>query len=124
MLVLRALGAKIGRGTYISQKVFIDPLYPELLSIGDDVLIGTGVKIFFHEITPSDFKIGRVTIGRDTIVGAHAAIKCGVAIGAGCFIGAETPVYRDVPDGHQFYLNLPRITKLVNLFPEETETGD
>ncbi|MCK5686521.1 acyltransferase [bacterium] len=110
VFMLRLFGATIGEKVYISQKVFIDPLYPELLTIGDNVLIGLGVKMYFHEITNKYFRIGRIRIGNNTIIGADASIRCGITIGENVFISANAPVYKNIPANHNFILNAPLIT--------------
>ena len=110
VLMLRLFGAKIGHNVHISQKVFIDPLYPELLTIDDNVLIGFGVKMYFHEITNDYFKIGRIRIGENTVIGADASIRCGITIGENVFISAMAPVYKNIPPNYNFILNAPLMT--------------
>lgn len=97
--VLRLFGARVGRGTYVSQGVYVDPLYPQLLEVGEDVLLGYGARIFFHEITQRAFRVGRVTIGDRAIVGAGAIIRPGLRIGADAEVGALSAVTRSVAAG-------------------------
>ena len=99
VFVLRLFGATIGDRVYISQRALIDPLYPQLLTIGDDVLIGYDAKIFFHEVTQRAYRVGRVKIGDKAIIGASAIIRPGINIGEGAEVGALTAVTHSVKAG-------------------------
>jgi len=87
--VLRRQGAKIGRNVYISVDVWIDPLFPDLLEIEDDVTIGVGAKIALHEITVNEFRAGRVIIRKGAVIGGFSLVSSGVEIGACATVAAE-----------------------------------
>jgi acetyltransferase-like isoleucine patch superfamily enzyme len=93
------MGARIGRRVYISQGVYLDPLYPQLLEIGDDVLIGYGARVFFHEVTQQAYRVGRVTLGDGCIVGAGSMLRPGVTVGKRAQVCGMSAVTRSVPDG-------------------------
>ena len=95
----RFLGTKIGRGVYIGPGVLIDPLYPELITLEDGCFLGIGCRLFAHEITAGNFRLGRITIGAGSVVGAYATVRSGVSIGRKATVGFNTFVNRDVPDG-------------------------
>ena len=99
VFILRLFGATIGDGVYISQRAFIDPLYPQLLTIGDDVLIGYDAKIFFHEVTQRAYRVGRIKIDNRAIIGAGAILRPGISIGEGAEVGALTAVTHSVKPG-------------------------
>lgn len=75
------------------------------VEIGDDTLIGPGVKIisYQHKYSAVDKirnqeTIGKpIVIGRDVWIGSNAVIMAGVTIGDGAVIGAGAVVNRDVP---------------------------
>jgi len=94
---LRRMGAEIGRNVYISAGVWIDPMFPDLLTIEDDVLIGVGARIGFHEFRISEFVAGRVTLKRGCLIGGFSIIGPGVQIGEGATIAGGAVVARDVP---------------------------
>lgn len=98
-MMLRWLGARIGRNVFISPGVVFDPLFPELITIEDDVLLGLGCRILTHEYTARNFRIGRVRVGRGAVIGAWSVLRSGVTVGANATVGACAFVYRDVPDG-------------------------
>jgi acetyltransferase-like isoleucine patch superfamily enzyme len=109
--ILRKLGAKIGRNVYISVDVWIDPLFPDLLEIADDVILGVGAKIAMHECTTQTFKVGRVRIGKGAVVGGFAIIACGVDIGDGAMVAGGAAVGRNVPAGATVIGNPARILR-------------
>jgi acetyltransferase-like isoleucine patch superfamily enzyme len=97
--LLRRAGARVGRDVFISADVWIDPTFPQLLTIEDRVMIGVGVKIGLHEFTPDEFCAGRVVLRRGAIVGGFALIRYGVEIGEDAVVAPAAAVARDVPAG-------------------------
>jgi acetyltransferase-like isoleucine patch superfamily enzyme len=77
------------------------------VDIGDDTLIGPGVRIISYQhhyaagqtirSQPSEGK--PIRIGRDCWIGTNAIILAGVTIGDGAVVAAGAVVTRDVPSG-------------------------
>lgn len=75
--------------------------------IGDDTLIGPGVRIisYTHGILPgqvvrSQPAVGQpIVIGSGAWIGANAVILAGVTVGDGAVVGAGAVVTRDIPAG-------------------------
>ena len=76
------------------------------ITIGDDVLLGSGVLITdndAHPINPEDRNdpsktlIAPVSIGDQVFIGARAIILKGVSVGCGSVVAAGSVVSRDVP---------------------------
>ena len=109
LFFLRKLGARIGENVHIAPGAWIDPVYPQLLTIEDNAQIGMFAKIFFHEFRMDEFRAGRVHIGEGALVGATALIGCGVTIGSGATVAAGAVVAGDVPSGATVVGNPPRI---------------
>ncbi len=107
--LLRRLGAKIGQHVVISAEAWIDPVFPELLTVEDEVFIGMGVRILTHEFRRDEFRAGRVTIRRGAFIGGYAIIGCGVEIGEDATVAAGALVGDDVPAGCTVIGNPPRI---------------
>jgi acetyltransferase-like isoleucine patch superfamily enzyme len=80
IFLYRLIGFKIGKGVYISPDVILDSQFPELLEIGDYVVLGWGAKIFVHDYNGIVYRIGRVKIGTGTVVGGFSFIRAGVSI--------------------------------------------
>jgi len=74
-------------------------MFPELLTIEDGVLLGTGAKVCLHEFGIDQFRAGKVILRRGALVGGMAVIRCGVEIGAGAVVALSAVVTRDVPSG-------------------------
>ena len=109
LAALRRRGARIGRNVHISEEVWIDPLFPQLLTIEDNVLIGVGTRIALHEFGRDCFRVGRVTIRRGALIGGFALIGHGVEIGAEAVVAGGAVVGRDVPAGMMAVGNPARI---------------
>jgi acetyltransferase-like isoleucine patch superfamily enzyme len=109
--LLRRMGARIGKNVYISPNVWIDPLYPSLLTIEDNVFIGMYVRIFTHEFRIDEFRAGKVIIRKGAFIGGSAIIGCGVEVGEGATVAAATVLGQDVPPHGATMGNPPRIFK-------------
>lgn len=94
----RMIGVKIGKDVAIAPDVLIDPFFPELIEIKDGALIGWGAKILTHEFTIKHLRVGRVTIGRQALIGCFSTIRSGVEIGDHAVVCADTYVNKDVGD--------------------------
>jgi acetyltransferase-like isoleucine patch superfamily enzyme len=97
--VYRLLGIKIGKNVYISPGVFIDMIAPRLVSIGDNVMIGMGVKIAAHERTMQTLSLGRVHIGNGVTIGGLSIIRHATRIGDDAQIDIMCNISRNVPGG-------------------------
>lgn len=109
--MLRRLGARVGRNVFISAGTWVDPMFPELLTIEDGVFFGMGVRIFTHEFRIDEFRAGKVIIRRQAFIGAFAVLACGVEIGERAVVAACSVVARDVPPGATLISSPPRIVK-------------
>ena len=119
--LLRWCGARVGRNVFISTDVWIDPTFPQLLTIEDDVMVGIGGKIALHEFRPSEFRAGRVIIRKGAVVGGFALIGHGVEIGEGAVVAGGAVVGRDVPPGKLAIGNPARIMPLNEAAKEQEQ---
>ena len=94
----RMIGVKIGKNVVIAAYTIIDPFFPELITIEDNVIVGVGTTIIAHEYTQEKLKKGRVLIKKRALIGAGSLIRCGVTIGEHAVVGAKSFVNKDVPD--------------------------
>jgi len=95
----RAVGAKIGRDVSFGLGAVVDVFYPELISVGDNTIIGYNTVILGHEFLTDEWRSGTVEIGKDVTVGANCTILPGVRIGDGAVVSAMSLVNKDVPPG-------------------------
>ena len=97
--MLRRLGATVGDGVSWGLEATPDVFWPELLTLGDDVVIGYDSVLLCHEFLQDEYRTGEVVIGDRAMIGAKAVILPGVRIGPDAEVAANSLVTRDVPPG-------------------------
>jgi acetyltransferase-like isoleucine patch superfamily enzyme len=105
-LLYRLVGVTIGPDSAVALGAILDVFFPELITIGNNSVIGYNCTILAHEFLVREWRTGRVVIGDDVLIGANATVLAGVAIGDGAVIGAGSVVVSDVPAG-AFYAGAP-----------------
>jgi maltose O-acetyltransferase len=99
----RIRGTKLGKRVGIAPMVFLEEVYPDLITIHDDVDLGPGVMILAHDSSYRRLYHGapilkeKVTIGKNVYIGAGSVILPGVTIGENSIIGAGAVVTKDIP---------------------------
>ena len=92
------------------------PLYPELISVGNNVHLAAKILLVTHDIVhialnrcamdSKDVKfqenIGCIEIGDNVFIGSNSTILYDVKIGSNVIIGAGSLVNKDVPDNSVF----------------------
>jgi acetyltransferase-like isoleucine patch superfamily enzyme len=94
----RMIGVKIGKNVVIAAYTVIDPFFPELITIEDNVIVGVGATILAHEYTQEKLRKGRVHIKKRALIGAGSLIRCGITVGEHAVVGAKSFVNKDIPD--------------------------
>jgi acetyltransferase-like isoleucine patch superfamily enzyme len=119
----RTRGVKIGKNCHFSPYVQIDLLYPHLITIGDDVAIGSNVMIFAHSNPTTNLylkshgyarEVNPVHIKSGAIIGPGSIITAGVTIGENSIVGVGSVVSQDVPDYCVVLGNPARIIKKID----------
>ena len=94
-------GLRVGNDFKLEKGASIDPSFPWLIEIGDQVTIAPNVLILAHDGSTKSFinysKIGKVKIGNRVFIGAKSIILPNVTIGDNVVIGAGSIVIHDVP---------------------------
>lgn len=98
----RTCGAKIGSGATFGLGALIDIFYPELISVGDETLIGYNTVLLGHEYLQGEYRTGRVDIGKRVMVGANCTVLPGIRIGDGASVSAMSLVNCDIPSGQKW----------------------
>lgn len=93
------LGVQVGQNASVGLMVVPDVLFPQLISIGRNTILGYNCTILTHEFLVEEFRKGPVEIGADVLIGANTTILPGVSVGDGAIVGAGSLVNRDVPPG-------------------------
>nr|WP_294812725.1 acyltransferase [Prevotella sp.] len=115
---LRNSGMKIGNNVDII-KSYIDPLFPEMISIGNNVTI-TNSTLLAHDASLRKIigfsKFSPIKIGDNVFIGYGSIILPGVTIGNNVIVGAGSVVTKNIPDDYvvagtppQLYLYFSRI---------------
>lgn len=97
-LYYKACGAKVGSGAQINSPYLNDP---NLISIGDNVVIGGAATLNGHLVERGELVLCPIIIGNNALVGAGVMIQPGVSIGEGAVIAsrAVVPKYKQIPAG-------------------------
>lgn len=95
-------GLKIGENVHIQGECVLDPGFPWLIEIGNNVTLAQRVYILAHDAStkiPLGYTvIGRVSIGNNVFIGANTTILPNVRIGNNVVVGAGSVVSRSIPD--------------------------
>ena len=94
--LLRSIGIKIGKNVGIAPSSF-DSVFPELISIGNNSVIGNKVHIMTHEFTKDKIRLGKVNISNNVLIGAFSIIRSGVNIGENSVVSMCSFVNKDIP---------------------------
>jgi non-ribosomal peptide synthetase-like protein len=101
-LYLRALGAKVGRDVAIFTKV---PVCTDLLTIGDGTVIRKDVQLSGYRAHNGLIQTGRLTFGKDVVVGEASVIDIETSMGDGAQLGHRSSLQagQAVPAGESWH---------------------
>ncbi|MRG84738.1 acyltransferase [Salinibacillus xinjiangensis] len=95
----KLLKMQVGNQTSFALMVMLDVMFPEKISVGRNTVIGYNTTILAHEYLIKEYRLGKVEIGDEVMIGANSTILPGVEIGDGAIVSAGTVVHKDVPAG-------------------------
>ena len=116
----RARGVKIGEGCYIGPYVHIDLLYPNLITIEDNVAIGSNSMIFAHvnpaanlELKKNHYprKIDPVLLKSGTWINPACIITLGTIMGKNSILSIGSVAVSSIPDNCLAIGNPARVVK-------------
>jgi serine acetyltransferase len=84
-------GVKIGQGVWIGYQVLLDTSRPDLISIGDNVIVSVRAMLIAHFRGPEG-----ITVEDDAFIGPGAIILPNVTIGRGAVVTAGSVVSSSV----------------------------
>jgi len=104
VVLLNPGNLEIGDNVYIAHGAWLNAMGG--LVIEDEVIIAPRVVVstLQHVFKDGSVRFGGsiarpVHIGRGSWLAAHVSVKCGVTIGRGCLVAANSAVTKDLPDG-------------------------
>ncbi|MBV9817018.1 MAG: amino acid adenylation domain-containing protein [Solirubrobacterales bacterium] len=100
---LRALGARIGRGTTILTTHM--PVAADLIRIGDGCLVRKDGRLNGYRARAGAIEFGPVSLGRDCVVSEHVMFDIATSIGDGAQIGHASALHagQHVPAGERWH---------------------
>lgn len=121
-LLLRLLGAKLGKNVQINSKYVFDAT---LLEIGDNTVIGGGAIIIGHVVERGILKLHKVKIGKNVTISSHSTIMPGCEIGDNALIGASAVLLKNtkVPPG-AVYFGVPAEQVKPHHYKEESTNAE
>lgn len=104
-LLLRMMGAKLGRNVQINSPHVYDA---SLVEIGDNTVIGGGAIIDAHMVERGFLKLKKVIIGKNVTIGSHSTIMPGCEIADGAIIGASAVLLKNTKvETRAIYFGVP-----------------
>ncbi len=91
------LGMEVGRNVSVGLMAMFDIFFPELISLGNEVIIGYNSTILCHEFLRDEYRLGPVIVEDDVVIGANSTILPGISVGQGAVVAAGSLVDKDVP---------------------------
>lgn len=82
---------------FVGLDTYIDDVFPELVTIGEGVVISMRCTILAHD--DASHTVAPVHLGKKSFIGAGAIVLPGVSVGEGAIVAAGAVVSRDVPSG-------------------------
>ncbi|MGH3974624.1 MAG: phosphopantetheine-binding protein, partial [Pseudonocardiaceae bacterium] len=103
VVYLRALGAKIGRRVAIFSRTV--PVCTDLLTIGDGTVIRKDSSFTCYRAHAGWIQTGRVTLGKDVVVGEETTLDIQTSMGDGAQIGHASSLHagQAIPEGQSWH---------------------
>lgn len=118
-------GLVLGQNVEIERGCSIDPSFPWLIEIGNNVTLAPEVCILSHDASMKysngKTKLGRVKIGDNVFIGTKSVILPGVYIGNNSIIGASSVVASNIPDNSVVCGSPARIISTTEQFKKKNE---
>lgn len=115
-------GVKIGKNCHFCPYVQIDLIYPNLVTIEDNVTLGSNIMIFAHTNPTANLffkkgsyprKVEPVFIKSGAVITPGAIIMAGVTIGQNSIVSPGSVVSQDVPEYCVVVGNPARVVKKI-----------
>lgn len=131
--ILRQVGCKVGKNTFIGSEIWIDRGHSDLITIEDHVHVTGRTVLLCHkkdlqnyfkgdDYAKLPYLTGRIHLQRGCSTGTGTIIMPGVTIGEGAIVGAGSLVTKDIP---AWTIAVGRPAKVIKQIPQrENEHTD
>lgn len=96
--LLRMIGTRIGKNCTIDKGVVIDHIFPETITLEDNVVLEHDVYLDGHEYTITQTVFGRTVVKSGARIGAGTLVRIGTTIGENSIIEPKSLAHRVIPD--------------------------
>ena len=126
--LLRRMGAKVGKGVFIGDRVVFDLSHSDMITLEDGVSIAGGSRLLCHQRDFRNYYVGYdynqlgyiikpITLKKGCLIGMDSFVLPGVTVGEGAIIGAGSLVAKDIP---AWTVATGRPAKVVKQIPQKT----
>ena len=130
--LLRRMGAKVGKGVFIGDRVVFDMNHADLITLDDYAHVTGGCRLLCHQRDLSNYrkgdnaalcgyKLGEIHVGKGVMIGMTSMIMPGVTIGDGAIVGAGSLITKDIP---AWTIATGRPARVVKEVAEREETNE
>ncbi len=96
--LLRMIGTTIGKNCTIDKGVVIDHIFPETITLQDNVVLEHDVYLDGHEYTITQTVFGRTLVKNGARIGAGTLVRIGTTIGENSVVEPKSLAQRVIPD--------------------------
>lgn len=125
-IILRKLGATVGKNVFIGDYVRVDLNHSSLLIIEDGVHIAGDVRLLCHKKDLSKYRVGdiygnqaykygKIHLCKNCAIGTGTLVMPGVTIGEGAVVGAGSMITKDIP---AWTIAIGRPAKVIKQIPK------
>lgn len=122
--LLKRMGAKVGKGVFIGDRVVFDLSHSDMIILEDGVSIAGGSRFLCHQRDFSNYfegsdynKLGYVVkpiiLKKGCLIGMNSFVLPGVTVGEGAIIGAGSLVSKNIPSWTIATGRPARVTKII-----------
>lgn len=95
--LLRMIGTKIGKNCVIEKGVVVDHIFPETITLEDNVVLEHDVYLDGHEYTLTQTVFGRTLVKNGARIGAGTLVRIGTTIGENSIVEPKSLAHRVIP---------------------------
>ncbi|MBD3310485.1 hypothetical protein GF351_04655 [Candidatus Woesearchaeota archaeon] len=120
-MLYRMVGMKIGKNVKIGKGCVPDHIYPDTITLQDDVELGERCEIAGHEYTITQTVFGRVLIKKGAKLKEHVLVRTGTTVEEGAVVEPNSGISKEIP-AHERWGGMP--ARFIEKIGEKKETEE